>query len=130
MARPARRRRLPLPRRRPTYGWRTVARTMRAPDVARASARAACSTSGSSGTSGNVSRRGHALKRVRLTAPPGRGEYERVLKPPRSAETPPMVRALRAPAVRHTLLIILVLNLFVVAIKLIVGVRTNSLSVL
>ena len=41
-----------------------------------------------------------------------------------------MVRALRAPAVRQTLLVILVLNLFVVAIKVVVGIRTNSLSVL
>ena len=103
---------------------------MRAPDVARASARAACSTSGSSGTSGNVRRHARALKHARLTAAAGLGEYERVLTSPRLTETPPMVRALRAPAVRHTLLVILVLNLFVVAIKVVVGIRTNSLSVL
>jgi cation diffusion facilitator family transporter len=59
-----------------------------------------------------------------------RGENERVLNASRSADTPPVVRALRAPAVRQTLLIILGLNLFVVAIKVVVGVRTNSLSVL
>lgn len=40
------------------------------------------------------------------------------------------MRAVRAPAVRHTLIVILVLNLLVVGIKLVVGVRTNSLSVL
>ena len=58
------------------------------------------------------------------------GENERVLNTPRPADTPPVVRALRAPAVRHTLLVILGLNLFVVAIKVVVGVRTDSLSVL
>jgi cation diffusion facilitator family transporter len=58
------------------------------------------------------------------------GENERVLNTSRSADTPPVVRALRAPAVRHTLLVILGLNLFVVAIKVVVGVRTDSLSVL
>lgn len=41
-----------------------------------------------------------------------------------------MVRALRAPAVRRTLIVILVLNLLVVGIKVVVGIRTNSLSVL
>jgi cation diffusion facilitator family transporter len=53
-----------------------------------------------------------------------------VLSSFRSAETPPVVRALRAPAVRLTLVVILLLNLFVVGIKVVVGVRTNSLSVL
>jgi cation diffusion facilitator family transporter len=53
-----------------------------------------------------------------------------VLSSSRSAETPPVVRALRAPAVRLTLVVILLLNLFVVGIKVVVGVRTNSLSVL
>ena len=46
---PARRRRLALVRWRPTYGWKILARRMRSPDAARASVRAACSTSGSSG---------------------------------------------------------------------------------
>ena len=53
-----------------------------------------------------------------------------MLNSSRSASTPPVVRALRAPAVRHTLVVILLLNLVVVAIKVIVGIRTNSLSVL
>jgi cation diffusion facilitator family transporter len=65
-----------------------------------------------------------------LTAQYGVHENERVLTSFRSAATPPVVRALRAPAVRHTLVVILLLNLFVVAIKVVVGVRTNSLSVL
>ena len=46
------------------------------------------------------------------------------------SRTPPVVHAVRAPAVRETLIVILVLNLLVVGIKLVVGVRTNSLSVL
>ena len=37
---------------------------------------------------------------------------------------------MRAPAVRQTLIVILALNVLVVGIKLVVGVRTNSLSVL
>jgi cation diffusion facilitator family transporter len=64
-----------------------------------------------------------------LTATPDRGENVRVLTPSR-AETPLAVRALRAPAVRQTLLVILALNVLVVAIKVVVGFRTNSLSVL
>ncbi len=57
-------------------------------------------------------------------------ENERVLNSSRPSSTPPVVRALRAPAVRNTLVVILVLNVLVVGIKLVVGVRTNSLSVL
>lgn len=78
----------------------------------------------------NVRARNGALKHVRLTVLRRDGENEPVLNASRSAATPPVVRALRAPAVRHTLLVILGLNLVVVAIKLIVGIRTNSLSVL
>lgn len=40
-----------------------------------------------------------------------------------------MVRAGRAPAVRRTLLIIFVLNLFVLVVKVVVAVRTGSLAV-
>ncbi|MGQ0714502.1 MAG: cation diffusion facilitator family transporter [Gemmatimonadaceae bacterium] len=53
-----------------------------------------------------------------------------MLNSSRPAGTPPLVRAMRAPAVRHTLIVILVLNVIVVGIKLVVGIRTNSLSVL
>lgn len=48
----------------------------------------------------------------------------------RAIATSPGVRARRAPAVRNTLLIILVLNALVVAVKLLVGLRTGALSVL
>lgn len=44
--------------------------------------------------------------------------------------TPAAHRAARSPGVRHTLLVILVLNAIVVAIKLTVGIRTGALSVL
>ena len=71
-----------------------------------------------------------SLKNARLTAQHRVAENERVLNSSRSAATPPVVRALRAPAVRYTLVVILLLNLFVVAIKVVVGIRTNSLSVL
>lgn len=53
-----------------------------------------------------------------------------MLNSARPSSTPPVVRALRAPAVRNTLIVILLLNVLVVGIKLVVGIRTNSLSVL
>ncbi len=42
----------------------------------------------------------------------------------------PAERAARVPGVRRTLLVILVLNLIVVAVKIVVGIRTQALSVL
>jgi cation diffusion facilitator family transporter len=65
-----------------------------------------------------------------LTWKAGPGENARVTATSDALGTPPAVRALRAPAVRQTLLLILALNLVVVGVKLVVGVRTNSLSVL
>lgn len=53
-----------------------------------------------------------------------------VTTPARATDTSPGVRAARAPAVRNTLLVILVLNAAVVAVKIAVGVRTGALSVL
>ncbi|HET7459201.1 MAG TPA: cation diffusion facilitator family transporter [Gemmatimonadaceae bacterium] len=51
--------------------------------------------------------------------------------PPTAALTPPRVaRQPRSPGVRRTLLVILALNLIVVAIKVVVGIRTGALSVL
>ncbi|HEX6535096.1 MAG TPA: cation diffusion facilitator family transporter [Gemmatimonadaceae bacterium] len=50
--------------------------------------------------------------------------------PARATDTSPGVRAARAPAVRNTLLVILVLNAIVVGVKLAVGLRTGALSVL
>lgn len=68
--------------------------------------------------------------KTRLTGTHQPDENERVLNSAGPSTTPPVVRAVRAPAVRHTLVVILLLNLLVVGIKLVVGVRTNSLSVL
>jgi cation diffusion facilitator family transporter len=48
----------------------------------------------------------------------------------RTSAASPSLRATRAPAVRRTLLVILVLNAIVVVAKAVVGVRTQSLSVL
>lgn len=50
--------------------------------------------------------------------------------PARAIATSPAARARRAPAVRNTLFVILLLNAVVVAVKLLVGLRTGALSVL
>jgi cation diffusion facilitator family transporter len=47
-----------------------------------------------------------------------------------NAATPPRPGAIRGPEIRATLLVILLLNAIVVAAKVVVGVRTGSLSVL
>jgi cation diffusion facilitator family transporter len=53
-----------------------------------------------------------------------------VQKPDDRPTTPPRTGAIRGPEIRATLLVILVLNAVVVGAKLLVGVRTGSLSVL
>jgi cation diffusion facilitator family transporter len=53
-----------------------------------------------------------------------------VRKPDTRDATPPRTGAIRGPEIRATLLVILLLNALVVAAKVVVGVRTGSLSVL
>lgn len=48
----------------------------------------------------------------------------------RTPAAPPLLRPVRAPAVRNTLLVILALNTIVVIVKAVVGFRAHSLSVL
>ncbi len=58
------------------------------------------------------------------------GQTSTVQKPDDRPATPPRTGAIRGPEIRATLLVILVLNAVVVGAKLLVGVRTGSLSVL
>jgi cation diffusion facilitator family transporter len=67
---------------------------------------------------------------ARLTRAWGAGQNAAVATPIRSAVSTPEIRADRTPAIRRTLLVILVLNLAVVVTKVVVGLRTGSLSVL
>jgi cation diffusion facilitator family transporter len=69
---------------------------------------------------------GHA----RLTAPSRARQNAAVKSPSPLPATSLESRSVRSPAVRRTLLVILGLNILVVAVKLAVGVRTRSLSVL
>jgi cation diffusion facilitator family transporter len=65
--------------------------------------------------------------RAPIDTPHSGGENDRVTDS-RSRPTPAAVRATRTPAVRRTLLFILVLNAMVVLVKVYVGVRTGALS--
>jgi cation diffusion facilitator family transporter len=73
---------------------------------------------------------GHLRKgTVRIDSPRGARQTSAVTNTGHSP-TPADVRAMRAPAVRRTLLIILALNAVVVLVKLAVGLRTGALAVL
>jgi cation diffusion facilitator family transporter len=63
-------------------------------------------------------------------APVPSTSYPWIVSSPAPAPTDPGARPARASAVRNTLLVILALNVLVVAIKIVVGVRTHALSVL
>jgi len=65
-----------------------------------------------------------------LTTTPGPGQNPAVPTPPRAPAPLPRAHPGRSPAVQRTLLVILLLNLAAVAVKLAVGLRTGSLSVL
>jgi cation diffusion facilitator family transporter len=65
-----------------------------------------------------------------LTAMVASDETTTVQTPSDRVESAPRIGAIRAPEIRTTLLVILVLNAVVVAAKLVVGVRTGALSVL
>lgn len=80
------------------------------------------------GQLGHAGRLHDARVRLKLTRSPCDRENPRVETPKRVLSLPE--RAARVPGVRRTLLVILVLNLFVVAVKVVVGVRTSALSVL
>ena len=58
------------------------------------------------------------------------GQTSPVQTPSSQVEMPPRIGAIRAPEIRTTLLVILLLNAVVVAAKIVVGVRTGALSVL
>jgi cation diffusion facilitator family transporter len=58
------------------------------------------------------------------------GQTSPVHTPSSREETPPRIGAIRAPEIRTTLLVILLLNAIVVAAKVVVGVRTGALSVI
>ena len=65
-----------------------------------------------------------------MTTTPGPGQNPAVPTPPRAPAPLPRAHPGRSPAVQRTLLVILLLNLAAVAVKLAVGLRTGSLSVL
>ncbi|HEY9514118.1 MAG TPA: cation diffusion facilitator family transporter [Gemmatimonadaceae bacterium] len=65
-----------------------------------------------------------------MTADVSPGQTSSVHQPGHATEAPARLRAARAPEIRNTLLIILLLNAVVVGVKIVVGVRTGALSVL
>ena len=65
-----------------------------------------------------------------MTTTPGPGQNPAVPTPPRAPAPLPRAHPGRSPAVQRTLFVILLLNLAAVAVKLAVGLRTGSLSVL
>lgn len=58
------------------------------------------------------------------------GETTTVQRPSDGAATAPRIGAIKGPEIRATLLVILILNAVVVGVKVVVGMRTGSLSVL
>src|SRR6478672_13768762 len=98
-------------------GWRSRNRAIVFPSTAFARRVRAASTSGSSGMKENY--RDAARDDTPAALPASWLEVH-----------PSAVSTHREPAVRNTLILILVLNALVAAVKIVVGLRTNALSVL